>query len=142
MENIEEKINQILEAVRSLEDRVVLLEQERSVNPSPLSLDAGDKKVSIKEFLLEKRPKDAVQTTLSIGFYLESHEGVAPFNKVDLEEKFRAAKIPAPANINDKVNMCIKNGHMMEDKEKKNGMKAWVLTNSGEELIKKGFNNN
>ncbi len=35
--------------------------------------------------------------------------------------------------------MCVKNGHFMEDKDKKDSMKAWVVTRSGEEAVRVGF---
>ena len=35
--------------------------------------------------------------------------------------------------------MSVAKGHLMEEKEKKNSLKAWVLTRSGEELVQNGF---
>jgi hypothetical protein len=61
------------------------------------------------------------------------------FNTADLEKGFRAAKEPIPINMNDKVNMCIKNGHMMEAEIKKDNMKAWEITRSGEKYVEENF---
>ena len=97
------------------------------------------KKLSIKEFLLTKKPANDVQKTLVIGYYLEHFEGMNEFNVKDLAEGFRSAKEPAPANINDKVNSNIQKGCMMEEKEKKDKLTAWVLTNSGEKLVEEGL---
>lgn len=93
------------------------------------------KKLSIKEFLLAKKPTDDVQRTLVIGYYLEHFEGMDRFNAKDLADGFRSAKEPPPTNINDKVNLNIGKGYMMEAKEKKDKFKAWVLTNSGEKFV-------
>ena len=100
---------------------------------------AASRKMSIKEFLLERAASDDVQKTLAIGHYLETQEGMTSFNKTDLEKGFRAAKESVPTNINDKVNMSIKNGHMMEAAAKKDNIKAWVLTSSGEKYLQNGF---
>lgn len=49
---------------------------------------------------------------------------------------FEKAKEKTPANINDRVNKIIANtGYIMETKEKKDNLKAWTLTNSGERFI-------
>lgn len=97
------------------------------------------KKLSVKEFLLTKKPNDDVQRTIVIGYYLEHFESMDRFNVRDLADGFRAAKEPLPTNINDKVNLNIRKGHMMEAKEKKDKSKAWVLTNSGEKLVEEGL---
>lgn len=98
-----------------------------------------DKKISIKEFILSKKPKDDVQRTLVIGYYLEKYESFSSFNAKNLENGFRKAKETVPKNINDKVNLNIKNGHMMEAREKKDNKKAWVLTASGERFVENDF---
>lgn len=131
-------LDEILSAVKGLEVRVSTIEGGRSSDTGTASTKSG-RKLSVKEFLLEKSPSGGVQTTLVMGQYLEMYEGMESFNKVDLEKAFRAAKEPVPSNINDKVNMCIKNGHMTEAAEKKDSMKAWYLTRSGEMVAEKGF---
>ncbi len=97
------------------------------------------KKLSIKEFLLTKKPTDDVQKTLVIGYYMEHFEQMDSFNTRDLSDGFRSAKEPKPSNVNDKVNSNIGKGYMMESKEKKDKLKAWVLTNSGEKFIEEGM---
>lgn len=131
-------LDEILSAVKGLEGRVSAIEGI-AVSRAGAAPVRSERKLSVKEFLLEKAPSDGVQTTLAIGQYLEVHEGMESFNKADLEKGFRSAKEPVPSNINDKVNMCIKNGHMTEAAEKKDSMKAWYLTRTGEEVVNKGF---
>ncbi|MEM2125724.1 MAG: hypothetical protein QXQ53_04935 [Candidatus Methanosuratincola sp.] len=57
------------------------------------------------------------------------------FNVQDLEKGFRDAKEKVPVNVNDCVNKNIRKGHMMDAEEKKDGIKAWCLTNSGIEFV-------
>lgn len=130
-------LTEILEAVNGLESRISAVEVESAAATPAQS--RRERKTSIKEFLMECGPSDGVQMTLAVGYYLETSEGMDSFNKADIEKGFRSAKEKPPVNINDKVNMCIKNGHMMEAESKKDSMKAWTLTRSGEETVKTGF---
>ena len=97
------------------------------------------KKQSIKEFLLEKKPKSDVERSLAIGYFLENNENHASFNVADLEKSYRNAKEKIPSNINESVNKNVKKGHIMLAKEKKDGLKAWELTSTGEKYIENGL---
>ena len=131
-------IKQLNEKVSSLEKRVSALEARGSNNPvGPVA--ESEKKLSIKEFILSTSPSDDVQKTLAIACYLEKYEGFTSCNVEDLKRGFQLAKEATPANMNDKVNMNIKKGHMAEAKEKKDGKKAWIVTNSGEKFLNAGF---
>jgi len=138
---IKKMLEEILAAVKSLDGRVSKLE------PGAAPTDSGttrghalsEKKLSLKEFIISRAPSNGVQMTLTIAHYLETYDGVSPFNAADLEQGFRAARETVPININDKANMCVKNGHFMEEKGKKDSMKAWVVTRTGEEVVRKGF---
>ena len=125
----DDKIDEIIKKLAELESRVSALEGRTDKRT------AEDKKLSVKEFLLTKKPADNVQRTLAIGYYLEHFESMDSFNTRDLADGFRSAKEPLPANINDKVNSNIEKGRMMGDKEKKDKFKAWVLTNTGEKFV-------
>jgi hypothetical protein len=102
---------------------------------------SGKKKLSVKEFVLLKNPKDDNLKTLCIAYYFEKYEGACCFNAKDLEKGFRLAKETPPRNINDRVNKNIARGFMMEAEEKKDKRKAWVLTSSGERFVEKGLEN-
>lgn len=143
-DEIKKMLNEILISVKSLESRVTQIESiggDVSPQSSPSQVVSTQKKLSIKEFIIEHIPKNGVQTTLAIGYYLEHYEGLSPFNIADLEQGFRAAKEPVPKNISDKTGMNTSNGHLMEEKGKKNGMKAWVVTRSGEQYVENNFGN-
>jgi hypothetical protein len=135
--NTDQKLDAILDAVKNLETRVTQIEAGTTT--------AGDskpmvrKKVSIKEFLLEKPPPTDIQRTLAIGYFLETHAGMTSFTKADLEKGYSDAKEPKPSNISVNITRCIKAGHMMEADEKKNNKTAYVVTRSGEEFVLAGF---
>jgi hypothetical protein len=100
------------------------------------------KPISIKEFILTKHPSKDVQKTLAIAYFLEKYENMQFFNVTDIEEGYRKAKESIPKNISDKIYMCNSSGYMMEAKEKKNGKKAWCLTNTGEGYVENEFKGN
>lgn len=134
-------LEEILTAIKCLDGRVSKLE----VSAVPAGSSAGDgsaspeKKLSLREFIIDRAPSNAVQTTLTIAYYLEIFDGVAPFNAADLEQGFRAARESVPPNINDKANMCVGKGYFMVDKNKKDNMKAWLVTRTGLQAVDKGF---
>lgn len=133
---------------KKLEDRVSALEEKLSKFEAMFSKDThsnqkssiNEKKLTIKEFLLGKNLKGDVQKTLIVAYYLEKYENMSSVNVDDLAKSFRLAKEPLPSNLNDKINMNIRKGHMTEAEEKKDGKKAWYLTSTGENYIEQELN--
>ena len=130
----EEIIETIKKQLADHEKRISEIEGLSQKKPALIT-----KKISVKEFILSKKPESEIQKTLATGFYLEKFEGLSSFNVKDLEDWYRAAKEPLPKNMNDTVNKNISRGHIMDAKEKKDNKKAWVLTNSGEVFVESGF---
>lgn len=138
MEKSGEQTNNIESRVTTLEKEVSKLKELFSVASS---VDQGEvgKKLSIKEFLLTKNIENDVRRTLAIGYFLEHSESMPAFNADDLRTYFRLAKCQVPTNVNDKVNLNIKTGYMMEAEEKKDSKKSWTLTASGEKAVESNF---
>lgn len=129
-----EEVLQIKKQVEDHEKRLSELETLLQAKP-----EVGRKEVAIKELILAKKPKNDVQKALAIGYYLEKYQGLSCFNVRDLEDGFRAAKEKVPQNMSDKVQINVRKGHMMETKGKKNDLKAYVLTNTGEKYVENDF---
>lgn len=129
------------ERLSTLEQRVSDLETQLSAGNSIVSQEpsTNGKRLSVKEFVLEKKPKGDVQKTLVISHYLEKYENMTSVNVDDLAKYFRLSKEPVPGNLNDKINMNIRKGHMTEAEDKKENKKAWVVTNTGEQFIENEF---
>lgn len=108
------------------EKRISSLESACASKPTTLQ-----KGVSVKEFILKKQPPNDVEKTLVVAYYLEHQKGVSPLNLSDLEALFKKAKEPVPENLNDKLNKNIAKGYVEEAENKKDGKKAWVLTETG-----------
>jgi len=132
MKDQNSKIDDHEKRIVKIEERIASIER---------GLFSGDKQkphhkqLSIKEFLLTVQPQDDTQRTLAVGYFIENYLGAAPFNAKDLGDGFRNAKETSPSNINDRVNKNIDRGYVMIVKEKKDGKKAWILTNTGEQFI-------
>ena len=127
-------IKDLMKKLHDNERRISVLEDAPAKK-----IQAEGKKLSVKEFLLTKKPNDDVQRTIVIGYYLEHFESMDSFNTRDLADGFRSAKEPLPSNINDKVNSNIDKEYMMKAKEKKDKLKAWFLTNTGEKFVEEGL---
>lgn len=130
----DEEIMEIRKKLEGHEERISKLESLSQTKPETVK-----KKISIKEFILLKKPKNDVQKTLAVGYFLEKYENISPFNVKDLERDWKAAREKVPKNIGDKVQKNIKKGHMMESKEEKDNLITWILTHSGEKYIGSDF---
>lgn len=126
--------------INDLVTRIEKLEKRMDALDDVPRIEKGERKeLSIKEFLIDKKPSGDVQKTLVIGYYLEHHRKEDCFNVKDLTDGFRNAKEPLPTNMNDKVNLNISKGHMMAAREEKDNYKAWILTNTGERFVEEGL---
>lgn len=139
--NTDEKLDAILEALKSLEARVTHIETGGTSAGGGHKPAAGTaaKKLSIKEFLLGSPPGTDIQRTLAIGYFLETHAGMASFTKAELEKGYSDAKESTPSNISVNIQRCIKQGHMMEADDKKNNKTAYVVTRRGEQFVTAGY---
>jgi len=128
--SVEEMLETIKKQLLDHESRISKLEAQPRIDK-----DTGKKKLSVKEFILSKKPKNDIQKTLVVGSYLEKYEGLDCFNREDLENGFRSAKETVPSNINVDVNENIRKGYFAEAREKKDKLTTWYVTNLGEECV-------
>jgi hypothetical protein len=127
------KQEDVIARLDELEARVGKLESALG-NASAISI-SREKKLSAKEFLIDKNVKSETQKVLALSYYLERIETIEPFNVPDLENVFRSAREKIPSNLNDAVNKNIAKGFLMEAKQKKDSKKAWNLTATGERYV-------
>ena len=133
--NLEQKMSLFEKRLEEIENKLSNGEAKQIINQSlPM------KKLSIKEFLMTKKLDDDTKRTLAISYFIEHMENIKPFNTDDLKKAFRLAKIKSPSNINDKINVNIRAGRIMEAEEKKEFKKAWELTATGEVFVESELN--
>jgi hypothetical protein len=123
--------SELIKEIENIKKRIDKLESIFQ-GDSPSSLK---KRASVREFLLTTKAEDKVQTTLLIGYFLEKNESMGSFTVKELERSFIQAKESVPTNTNDMINKNISKGFIMETEEKKDGKKAWCLTNTGEKFV-------
>lgn len=135
---MQNEINELKSKIKDLETRIAKLEYSNKVNPD-VNQPVDQKKTSIREFIKSKNPKNDVQKTLAMGYYLEKYELVESFNLADIKKCFKDAREKQPLNISDKIQLNIKKGHIMDYNDKKDDLKAYVLTNTGENYVDNDF---
>jgi hypothetical protein len=132
--------DEVFDRLDAIEKRLTAIEKGHKSNDLiQTSKSLPERKGSLREFLIAKKPGDDVKKTLAVGYYLEKFEGLNSFSVKDLEAAFESGREKQPSNINDKVNMNIKNGHMAKAREKKENHKAWYLTNAGIGFLENSF---
>ncbi|MFX1504090.1 MAG: hypothetical protein ACFFDH_24230 [Promethearchaeota archaeon] len=138
--DIENEILNIKNILDEFGERIKNIERELTSNPN-----VQDKKLSIREFLIEVKPKGEIQKTLAFGYYLEIYQRMKSFNVKDIRNCYNKSKEKAPDNINYNIFKNIERGFLMECDEIKDRLKSWCLTHSGIEFINNNFkriNNN
>jgi hypothetical protein len=129
------EIEEIRKTLEQHEKRIRDLENRSSTRPEK----DQNKELSAREFLNQQQPRNDVEKTLVVAYYLENFRDTTPFNISDLETIFKKAKESVPDNMNDKVNQNIAKGYMDEMDVKKDKKKAWFLTATGKKAVEDGF---
>ncbi len=124
-----------LEQKAGVGESVVQQLPPQPVQPAPVA----PKVHSIRQFMVEKSPTDDVQRSLVIGYYLEKQSGLASFNAKDIEKGFLVSREKVPGNVADKILKNVWKGHMMQVKDDKDSLKAYVLTNAGTKFVESGI---
>jgi hypothetical protein len=123
------------------ERRIKALEQKLGAAEVPVQqvVPPAPKAPSVRQFMIEKGPTDDVQRSLVIGYFLEKQSGMVSFNAKDIEKGFVDAREKVPGNVADKILKNVWKGHMMQVSDDKDGLKAYVLTNTGTKFVEGGI---
>lgn len=128
-------MGELEQKIAELEERVSKLEFVLSEKPETLK-----KNLSLREFFMSVNPQKDIQKSATICYYLEKYQGLTSMNILDLEKGYREAKETIPKdNLGYKFFMMVKKGWLMEAEDKKDNMKAYVLTNTGISEIENKF---
>ena len=131
-----ENFKEITQKLEDHEKRIIKLEKFIAKGIEDKNLE---KKLSIREFLLSKKLKSDVDTTLAIGYFMEKYANLKFYNIRDFEKYFNKAKEKMPKNLNLAIYSNIKKGYMSEVEEKKDNLKCWCLTQSGITFCENNF---
>lgn len=121
------------EPFRSLAFRTVLsaLLQGNGLNapaarpsPSPVGID-------LIEFLAMKKSETHPDRVVVIAYYYYKTQNGAGVTTRELTESYARARTRRPQNYPDVIAGCVRKGYLVEG-ERKDGMKSWVITRTGE----------
>jgi hypothetical protein len=121
-----DELDYLKRKIEALESRVSQLEQL----PVPVQNIILEKKLSLREFIISKKPASEIRVGLLIVYFLEKYEGKQSFTVKDIAEGFRLAKESKPTNLSDVIQKNAKKGYF-DEVGRDRGVKSWVLTNSG-----------
>jgi len=114
------------------------IEVELKTKPQPVEEKSTiklDKELSLGEFVKQKNPKSHADKILVFGYYLENIKGYESFNIDDIEECYQDVRMPKTKNFSPYITQLIREGKIMDSKNKKDNKKAWLLTNDGMEYV-------
>jgi hypothetical protein len=104
---------------------------------------SAQKEVTIKsipgtlgEFLDQKgNPSKHTDSVAVFAYWLFKVEKMTTFNVQDILDCYDKTRKTKPSNVNQIVNQNVASHIFAEASEKKDGLKAWVITRTGEEYV-------
>ena len=111
-----------------------------AISPAPIANQQSlGLPANLNEFLASVSPKSHVDRTTAMAFYSfrsGDDTGVTVEEVLDAYGRVRVAK---PKNIHDVIAQCVKRGLLIESGSRKEGVKAWVVTPTGERYVQNDF---
>ena len=107
-------------------------------------VDAEEKRTAeipknLNEFAATKQPKSHVERLLTIAYHsLHSGEETG-INREEIFDGYARIRAGKPRNIHDVIAQCVKKGLLIESDSRKDGVKAWVVTPTGERYVENDF---
>jgi hypothetical protein len=96
-------------------------------SPSPVGMD-------LIEFLAMKKAETHPDRVVVIAYYYyKTHNGAGVTTK-ELADSYARARVRRPQNYPDVIAGCVRRGYLVEG-ERKDGMKSWVITRTGESHV-------
>jgi hypothetical protein len=113
------------------------LTTERIAIPAPENIETEEMPGTIGEFLdLKGNPSKHTDSVAVFAYWLFKVEKKATFNVQDILNCYDRTRKAKPSNVNQIINQNVASHIFAEASEKKDGLKAWVITRKGEEYVK------
>ncbi len=93
-------------------------------SPSPVGLE-------LVEFLAAKKAETHPDRVVVIAYYYYHTQNGAGVTTKELADAYARARVKRPQNFPDVIASCVRRGYMVEG-GRKDGMKCWVITRTGE----------
>ena len=105
--------------------------------PRPPAGASAASGMQLNEFLAAKSHKTHPDRVTLIAYYYH-HERNESVTIKDVADAYARARTKKPQNIPDVIATCVRRGHLV-DTEKKDGLKAWIITQAGDTAVEEGF---
>lgn len=96
-----------------------------------------DTGVQIAEFLAAVRADSHPNRVAAIAYYHHKRQPNRGVTTRDLQDAYQRARAKRPQNFPDVIASCVRRGYLVEG-AKRDGMKSWVITRSGEQHVEQG----
>jgi hypothetical protein len=100
---------------------------------SPPSLE-----MDLTEFLAAKKATTHPDRVVAIAYYVYRTQNGAGVTTQDLTDAYSRARVKKPQNFPDVIAACVRRGRLVEG-ERKDGMKSWVITRTGEAYVEQNL---
>lgn len=106
------------------------------VAPEKITPEVKELPTSLGEFIRAKgNPSGHTDRSMIFSYWLHKKEKTSSYNRTDIANCYSEARIAPPKNITDIMNTNQRKAYLMPASEKKDGLKAWVITRPGEEYV-------
>jgi hypothetical protein len=126
-----EDISELRAEVEELRERVAALESRFDTEGTP------DETLTLRSFYDDVDPSTHTERVVTIGYYLDHHQGESNFTIEDIEDGYRSCKVQPPANMSDSLAGAEEKGWLMRD-GKDEHYQLWMLTRDGEAFVEGG----
>ena len=134
-----ELVSEIEEPYQSLALGIVfrwLLEQVRSpAQPVGTAAEpAISPSMALNEFLASRKPMSHGDRVLLVAYYYRQSKN-EPVTRAEVDEAYTIARTPRPQNLSDIIGKCVSKGYLTEYLARKEGKRAWQITQMGEKYL-------
>ena len=112
--------------VREERAATALVPYQEPPDEHPLAASMG-----LNEFLASKNIQSHVDRVAAIAYFTYQQDERAGITTRDVVEAYARSREKKPQNIPDVIATCVRKGFLI-DTERKGGMKAWLITRTGE----------
>jgi hypothetical protein len=129
------------EPFRSIAFRTVLEHLLRAAPAAPATTSAPaapPPDMDLTEFLAAKKAATHPDRVVAIAYFTYHTQAGAGVTTQDLTDAYSRARVKKPQNFPDVIAACVRRGRLVEG-ERKDGMKAWVITRTGESYVEQSL---
>lgn len=94
--------------------------------------------MDLTEFLASKKVATHPDRVVAVAYFIYRTQNGAGVTTQDLTDAYSRARVKKPQNFPDVIAACVRRGRLVEG-ERKDGMKAWVITRTGETYVEQNL---